>query len=410
MSPDQALLLDLLGRSPAVGIHATPADLERMVQLATPNLRPFLHWRLESGRLIERLPTDSAAELATARRMSTLVHLQRRAAFKHIAAAFERCGVPVIVLKGMALAHLVYPEPALRPMSDIDLWVKPADLSAADSALREAGLRYPERTHAGLQLPTAEEALAERSYELPGTPVLVELHGALKSYAALSRERVELVWQRSVVTELGGIRARVQHPEDFLLHLSLHAADQHRFSLGLGPLLDLHLVSTRWHDAFDWPAMVADWARQGISAWMYLVLKLARDMLGAPLPGLLFRAERAPPALEAMEALAINQMWRPHRQLPPALERLYGVASPGSWLLHRLRAYTARDAGMPWWRHGGVMGRRIVHDLAIKVPRYIRGWTGGRLRGAELRERAMLARDRRLLGELITKAERQLKD
>jgi hypothetical protein len=405
MRPDQALLLDLLGRSPDAARGAAPADLERALRLATPNLGPFLLWQLESEGLIERLSTEPVADLAAARRVNTLVYLQRRAALKRIVAAFEQHDVPVIVLKGMALAHLAYPEPALRPMSDIDLWVKPADLAMADVALKDAGLGYPERTHAGLQLPTAEEALAERSYEVPGTPVLVELHGALKSYASLSRERLELVWRRSVVTELGGIPARVQHPEDLLLHLCLHAADQHRFSLGLSPLLDIHRAASRWHSVFDWPAMIADWSVLGISARMYLVLKLARDLLGAPLPDLFFRAVSAPSALEEMEALAQQQIWQPYRHLPPALEGWYGAPSRAGWLLHRLRAYTAREPGTPWWRHGGLMSRRIVHDLAVKTPRYVRGWMGGHLRGAELRERTSLARGRRRLGELIAQEE-----
>ena len=405
MNPEQALLLDLLGRSPAGAVDASPADIEDALLLAPPNLRPYLHWQLESSCLIERLSSATVADLSAARRTSILVYLQRRAAFKRISTAFEQRGLQVIVLKGMALAHLAYPEPAVRSMSDIDIWVNPADLAAADLALKAAGLCYPERTHAGLQLPTAEEALAERSYEVPGTPVLVELHGALKSYASLSRERLELVWRRSVVTELGGIPARVQHPEDLLLHLCLHAADQHRFSLGLSPLLDVHRAASRWHGVFDWPAMIADWSVLGISARMYLVLKLARDLLGAPLPDLFFRAVSAPSALQEMEALAQQQIWQPYRHLPPALEGWYGAPSRAGWLLHRLRAYTAREPGTPWWRHGGLMSRRIVHDLAVKTPRYVRGWMGGHLRGAELRERTSLARGRRRLGELIAQEE-----
>jgi hypothetical protein len=406
MSPDQALLLDLLGRSPAAALHATPADIEGALRLATPNLRPYLHWQLESSGLIERLPSATVADLVAARRANILVHLQRRASFKRISTAFEERGLRVMVVKGMALAHLAYPEAALRSMSDIDLWANPADLPAADLALKAAGLDYPERTHVGLQLPTAEEALAERSYEVPGTPVLVELHGALKSYAVLSAQRLELIWRRSLVTELGGIPARVQHPEDLLLHLCLHAADQHRFSLGLSPLLDVHHAATRWHDAFDWPAMIADWSALGISAWMYLVLKLARDLLGAPLPDLFFRTMSAPSALEELEALAQEQIWQPGRHLPSALERWYGAPSRAGWLWHRLGAYTTREPGTPWWRQGGVMGRRLVHDLAVKAPRYFRGWMDGHLRGAELGERTSLARGRQRLGELIAAEER----
>ena len=52
---------------------------------------------------------------------------------------FAREGIPVVALKGVVLAVLVYSEPALRPMQDVDLLVRSGDLEAADAALRGLG-------------------------------------------------------------------------------------------------------------------------------------------------------------------------------------------------------------------------------------------------------------------------------
>ena len=38
-----------------------------------------------------------------------------------------QAGVPFLVLKGAALAHLVYGDPRLRPMRDVDLLIRKAD-------------------------------------------------------------------------------------------------------------------------------------------------------------------------------------------------------------------------------------------------------------------------------------------
>lgn len=50
-------------------------------------------------------------------------------------------GIEFRVLKGPALAHIDYPEPALRSFSDIDLLVRTADFGAAVAVLEHAGGR-----------------------------------------------------------------------------------------------------------------------------------------------------------------------------------------------------------------------------------------------------------------------------
>jgi hypothetical protein len=50
-------------------------------------------------------------------------------------------GIEVRVLKGPALAHIDYPEPALRSFSDIDLLVRTADFGSAIAVLEAAGGR-----------------------------------------------------------------------------------------------------------------------------------------------------------------------------------------------------------------------------------------------------------------------------
>ena len=59
--------------------------------------------------------------------------------------ALKTKGIPVIVLKGAALAETVYPHRALRPMSDVDLLIHKADLPRVEDTLM--GLGYMLRPH-----------------------------------------------------------------------------------------------------------------------------------------------------------------------------------------------------------------------------------------------------------------------
>lgn len=56
-------------------------------------------------------------------------------------------GIETVVLKGLAVAHLDYPDPSLRSTTDVDLLVRAEDMERATELLAEAGFRrdLPER-------------------------------------------------------------------------------------------------------------------------------------------------------------------------------------------------------------------------------------------------------------------------
>jgi hypothetical protein len=66
-------------------------------------------------------------------------HLLAGAQLGEILTAFARAGVAVIVLKGPALASEHYPDPALRPFTDLDLLVRRHDRDRAIDVLSAVG-------------------------------------------------------------------------------------------------------------------------------------------------------------------------------------------------------------------------------------------------------------------------------
>lgn len=54
----------------------------------------------------------------------------------------EKHHIRPLVLKGLALAWQAYPDPALRPVSDIDLFLAQDDIPPAMEAMRQAGYRF----------------------------------------------------------------------------------------------------------------------------------------------------------------------------------------------------------------------------------------------------------------------------
>ena len=104
-----------------------------------------------------------------------LINQVRTAQVAAIGAAFEHASLPILFLKGAALAHMLYPEPGLRPMSDLDLLVSRQDLTQAYDLLQDLGYHgavYGNDIEKSRHLPPINQ-------EINGFSIGIELHYAL---------------------------------------------------------------------------------------------------------------------------------------------------------------------------------------------------------------------------------------
>jgi hypothetical protein len=94
-----------------------------------------------------------------------------------ILTAYDAAGIQALVLKGGALSHLVYPEPGLRPMSDLDILVPKSELWQAQGVLIELG--FDASLPSDSTLPHRHLPLATLHTE--GLAIHVEIHHKLFS-------------------------------------------------------------------------------------------------------------------------------------------------------------------------------------------------------------------------------------
>src|SRR5207253_1468780 len=92
-----------------------------------------------------------------------------------VAPSFEEAAVEFLILKGPALAHTVYPDPAWRYFTDLDVLVAPKDWRRACAVLEALGFKRGQ--------PEPRPGFVERfggapSYHRP-TGVEVDLHRTL---------------------------------------------------------------------------------------------------------------------------------------------------------------------------------------------------------------------------------------
>ncbi len=360
-----------------------------------------------------RLPAEIAACLtrlyrANARRNRALFQETGR-----LVRALEAEDIRCLVLKGVALALTVYPDPALRHFADIDILVDPANHEAAGKVLTACGFvrdeappsarqhhdrytaLYPEDILTETLVPEFDPTHAPDSLGSHRYQVVVELHRGIFRLASGFLREVDMApfWACPQKARLpGGTPIPIPSQEAMLVHLAVHAAD-HIFRRLLFPL-DMALVIGRSTTPIHWERVAALADLYGARASLYRMLECVRREFGVAIPDEALRGLRPGRAgqpltvraiFAAMQQEANAAAWQRFllranvRELltacwqvlflpAPTMQNLYGVRSP---------------LGLPalyLWRPFHLAGRVVsaLCQLAWRGRPAARAGTGGR--------------------------------
>jgi hypothetical protein len=248
-------------------------------------------------------PGTVPAAAATALRRGLMVtsfrlgYLEER--LKDALSVLHQAGIPVVLLKGAALAVAVYRSFEERSMADVDLLVRREDAQRAQELLLGAGWRR----RAGDRSLAADESVYEVHQHLPplederGTETGLELHtdlfGAGHPFAELTRG----VWRDARSVRLGDADVLVPSPVHLFVHCCVHFAWSHMGRQGAWRTFrDLHAL--REDDAVPWPEIVTEARRTNATTSCYWTLRLARDLSCLEVPDEILK-QLAPPHREA---------------------------------------------------------------------------------------------------------------
>jgi hypothetical protein len=310
-------------------------------------LTPLAH-RLLAG---ESLPADARQHLAAAYFAGVAAWAQRRhETLRLLELLSAPPAVPVVLLKGLALALYVYPEPALRPMYDLDVMAPEARLQEAAGRLRDHGYRstLPELAHGFIEAHSHHINLASPGSE---PPLHIELHGALP-FLPLQR-RAEVMawfWDQCEPVALDRYQAFVFSPNAQLLHLAQHLIYQHGGAEAtLIWLYDIDLLWRQRGASMDWRQIIAVARLAGWEAALHESLRLAVASFRTPL---------------SPEARAWLDQPRQHLSGYQAVRRFTGEAnSRSAGIVERMRY-------MPWRQRLRYAGRFVAPAPSYMQHRY----------------------------------------
>ncbi len=350
MTPTARKLLDFLGADGASGTAARVQALslpawEEIIALALSHgVAPLLHRSLQASGGLAALQEPVRKRLNDERRATGFANLRRCAVFKDIALAFAERNIPLIALKGLHLAELVYRDISLRPMDDVDILVPRAELGKAVATLQRMGYGPEE------DMSSSAEALLDFSHavalEHRGLGILIELHWTLVKQGYGYEPSTEAIWRTAAPGKLADAEVPLMSPEFLLLHVCAHLACHHSFLLELRALCDIAEI-VRACPALDWPVVIDQGQRHGWGRGVAAALRLARDYLGAAVPGDVLAALGSDTLAPAMLSEALEHLLSSHK-IPDDLSAVPNfLAFVGRRGLHEKLAIFWRRMFMP---------------------------------------------------------------
>ncbi|UCF06322.1 MAG: nucleotidyltransferase family protein [bacterium] len=275
------LHLDDAGRELIGGLLGTGLDWNYIVITAyRNNIAPLVYTNL-SGTGDERVPADALTRLREICIVNTSRNMRLSRELHRVVELCNADSLPVMLLKGMALIHLLYRDIVYRPMCDIDILIHEDDFGRFRHTMSKLGFA-PNRTLPDLG---GRELVEYGQYfdqvKFYNNRVKIDTHFRLLNMGVPSADE-EDVWDRARLVDMEGVPVRIPSAEDMLLHLCFHA-NHHHFA-SVMHFCDITETFRLFRDEIDWERFLRKVQARRMGTSIHYTLRYADALLGAGIP------------------------------------------------------------------------------------------------------------------------------
>jgi hypothetical protein len=296
------------------GLLAQPLDWDYILTVGRwHGVLPLVYWHLR-GVPPPLLPAAVGERLKLGfernQRRNLYLSLQLGAILKRFAAQ----SIPAIPYKGPTLAVMAYGRLAFREFLDLDLLLKKDDVLRAKDILVAEGFRPLYQLTAGQERALVE---SQHEYKLAGEDGLfVELHWEIGPRHVSQSPEPDRFWERLASVPLNGTTVYTLSPDVLLPSLCEHGS-KHAWER-LGWICDVaELLQAR--SDLDWARVTAEARRAASERMLALGLRLAHELLGAPMPEQVRQSAESDAAIPALVSHVRAQLFRQRDRLPGLL-------------------------------------------------------------------------------------------
>jgi hypothetical protein len=269
----------------------------------------------------------------------------KSAAFVGVSRVAAAHGVPVVPVKGVLTAHILYADPSTRPMVDVDVRVRARDLDRLCAAGQEHGWRLVERSR----------AYCTAAFEVEGERVELESHLGPPGFCRITAD--DLVARATEHVEPFGVPHLQPEVHDHALLMLVNVFKDQLVEASHHALLDLVRIAKV--PGFSFPVLAERARDGGVATLAWLVAEWMEREKGQPrwaeLRAALGERPPRPRYAAAFRFLAIpgQEASLPLRLLvraaPDALGmQVRALARTGGWMLETLRTDPGMAVGRLW--------------------------------------------------------------
>ncbi|MDQ3472225.1 MAG: nucleotidyltransferase family protein [Acidobacteriota bacterium] len=313
-SPESALLLtcgraslDETQKKRIQQLVSGSLDWDLVLQLADRHgLQPLLHSHLNAV-CPDAVPEQQRQHLRVAFQRVSALNILLTHELQKLLALFVDNDIRAVPYKGPTLALQLYGNVALRQFSDLDILVHPRDvLRARDLLLAEGYAQLPPLTDG------QQAVLLRTQCNLPFTRdrnrMIVELHWTVSAPAFARPFETDDFWSRLQDAELETVAIKLPATEDLLLALCIHGS-KHLWER-LAWVCDMAGLITTQKD-LNWQELISRARATGSERMLFLGLRLATDLLAAPLPKNVEVILRADASVAALAQDVVRDLFTP---------------------------------------------------------------------------------------------------
>ncbi|CAG0972162.1 hypothetical protein ANRL3_01571 [Anaerolineae bacterium] len=253
---NQLVALIRAGFVPLAGMPAlNEVDWTTLVDYARrERVESLLYIALKNQGWLAQLPREIAERLRFMYLRTDVNNWRTFQMVEDLLAQFEREQIPLVLLKGAALAATLYPNPGLRGLGDLDILIRVEDRTRVDTLMQANGftvlLELVDRF--------GDDFRSEKTFVRDDTwSISVDLHWHVINVPSYVRKvSVDWFWARTMEVPFGKFRAHVWNWDAQLLHLIEHFFIHHqmrgvRWSHDIALLLALHQSELHWDEILD---------------------------------------------------------------------------------------------------------------------------------------------------------------
>lgn len=250
-------------------------DWDMLIAIARAHkVAPLLYNRLSDGDMGDIASDDTIQKLRRVYLQNSFLNTQRHHNLSEILKALNDNGIQIIILKGLAIAGLIYENIAVRPMGDIDFLVKEEDIIRIDEILSDLGW-----TNKSKQLfsTNVKRVTGDITYSKDST--FIDLHSRSHLMPMLDP------WEEVCFVIIDGINIPILKLDDFFLHLCLHLNEHiHAGFSELIRLCDILEMLDKFSDKLNWEYIRQTAIKNNAEDALYRILNLLNSISEISVP------------------------------------------------------------------------------------------------------------------------------